>query len=151
MLYFIKYAFFCDILIKIILWRMPVTKISKKKVYFCPVEVTIGVIGGKWKSLILYYLIERRVVRFGEFRKMMPRVTAQMLAAQLRELEADGLINRKVYTQVPPKVEYTLTEFGETVSPVVRSMMEWGESFVKVSGDKITLLKTQTQSHQGEE
>jgi DNA-binding HxlR family transcriptional regulator len=118
-----------------------VPKIQKNKVYFCPVEVTIGVIGGKWKSLILYHLIERKIIRFGELRKLLPRVTAQMLSAQLRELEADGLIHRKVYAQVPPKVEYTLTAFGETLAPVILAMTKWGKSFVKTAGKEITLLK----------
>jgi DNA-binding HxlR family transcriptional regulator len=116
-------------------------KVQKNKVYFCPVEVTIGVIGGKWKSLILYYLIEKKIVRFGEFRKLLPRVTTQMLTAQLRELEADGIINRKIYTQVPPKVEYRLTAFGETLAPVVSAMTNWGKSYVNISGKKVTLLK----------
>jgi DNA-binding HxlR family transcriptional regulator len=105
------------------------------------VEVTIGVIGGKWKSLILYYLIEKKIVRFGELRKLLPRVTAQMLTAQLRELEADGLIHRKVYTQVPPKVEYTLTAFGDTLVPVILAMTDWGNSYLKTSGKKLALLK----------
>lgn len=121
-------------------------KMQKNKVYFCPVEVTIGVIGGKWKSLILYYLIEKKVVRFGEFRKLLPRVTAQMLTAQLRELEADGLVHRKVYTQVPPKVEYRLSAFGQTLAPVIYAMTEWGRSYVKTSGKKITLLKMNHES-----
>jgi DNA-binding HxlR family transcriptional regulator len=118
-----------------------VSKIQKDKVYFCPVEVTIGVIGGKWKSLILYYLIEKKIVRFGELRKLLPRVTAQMLTAQLRELETDGLVHRKIYTQVPPKVEYTLTMFGETLVPVILAMTEWGNSYLKNSGKKLALLK----------
>jgi DNA-binding HxlR family transcriptional regulator len=112
--------------------------VRKTKIYFCPVEVTIGAIGGKWKSLILYYLIERKVVRFGELRKLLPRVTAQMLTAQLRELEADGIIHRKIYAQVPPKVEYTLTALGETLVPVILAMTAWGKRNIKNSGKKIT-------------
>lgn len=115
--------------------------VRKNRIYFCPVEVTLGAIGGKWKSLILYYLIDRKIIRFGELRKLMPRVTAQMLTAQLRELEADGIIHRKVYAQVPPKVEYTLTALGETLVPVILAMTAWGKSYVKNSGRKITLLK----------
>ncbi|HEY9757527.1 MAG TPA: helix-turn-helix domain-containing protein [Oculatellaceae cyanobacterium] len=118
---------------------MPVR--DNEKSYFCPVEVTIDLIGGKWKSLILYYLIDRKVVRFGELRRLLPRVTAQMLSAQLRELEADGLISRKIYTQIPPKVEYRLTGFGETLAPVILAMTEWGKEYVKDSGKKIKLLK----------
>jgi DNA-binding HxlR family transcriptional regulator len=104
-------------------------KSRKEKIYSCPVEVTIGVIGGKWKSVIVYKLIKVQVVRFGEFRKLLPKVTAQMLTAQLRELEADGVIKRKVYPQVPPKVEYSLTTFGESLAPIIRAMANWGEKF----------------------
>jgi DNA-binding HxlR family transcriptional regulator len=117
---------------------MPRTQ--KNKVYSCPVEVTIGVIGGKWKSVILYHLIKGRVIRFGEFRKLLPKVTAQMLTAQLRELEDDGVIRRKIYTQVPPKVEYSLTTFGESLAPIIRAMTNWGESYASGSGNRISLL-----------
>jgi len=116
------------------------TKIESK-IYACPVEVTLDVVGGKWKSLILYYLIERKVLRYGEFRRILPRVTAQMLAAQLRELEADRLVHRKVYAQVPPKVEYTLTSFGKSLSPIILAMTSWGKNYAKCSGRKIALAK----------
>jgi len=85
-------------------------------------------------------LIKVRVIRFGEFRKLLPKVTAQMLTAQLRELEVDGVINRKIYTQVPPKVEYSLTTFGETLTPIVRAMTNWGEGYVAGSRKRISLL-----------
>jgi DNA-binding HxlR family transcriptional regulator len=114
-------------------------KASKNKVYSCPVEVTIGVIGGKWKSVILYHLIENRVIRFGEFRRLLPKVTAQMLTAQLRELESDGVIHRKIYTQVPPKVEYSLTSYGESLSPIIRAMTNWGKSYAGNSGKRVSL------------
>ena len=115
-------------------------RVQKNKVYSCPVEVTIGVIGGKWKSVILYHLIKGRVIRFGEFRRLLPKVTAQMLTAQLRELEADGVIHRKIYTQVPPKVEYSLTPFGESLAPIIRAMTSWGESYASDSRKRISLL-----------
>jgi len=115
-------------------------KAQKNKVYSCAVEVTIGVIGGKWKSVILYHLIKDRVIRFGEFQRLLPKVTAQMLTAQLRELEADGVIRRKIYPQVPPKVEYSLTAFGESLAPIIRAMLNWGESYISVSGKRISLL-----------
>src|SRR5262249_17318877 len=88
------------------------------KIYSCPVELTLHAVGGKWKSLILYYLIHRKILRYGEFRRLLPRVTPQMLAGQLRELESDRIINRKIYPQVPPKVEYSLTPFGESLAPI---------------------------------
>jgi DNA-binding HxlR family transcriptional regulator len=115
-------------------------RVRKNKVYACPVEVTIGVIGGKWKSVILYHLIKGRVIRFGEFRRLLPKVTAQMLTAQLRELEADGVIHRKIYTQVPPKVEYSLTTFGESLTPIIRAMTNWGAGYASDSGRRISLL-----------
>ena len=106
----------------------------------CPIRAVLDVIGGKWKSLILYYLIRDRVLRFGEFRRLVPNVTAQMLTAQLRELEDDRVINRKVYTQVPPKVEYSLTTFGESLVPIIRAMTSWGKSYAAASGRRIVLL-----------
>jgi DNA-binding HxlR family transcriptional regulator len=116
-------------------------KTAEKRVYSCTVDVTVGVIGGKWKSVILYYLIRDGVIRFGELRRLLPRVTPQMLTAQLRELEADGVVHRKVYPQVPPKVEYSLTPFGKSLAPVIRAMARWGESYARDSGKKIVIAK----------
>jgi DNA-binding HxlR family transcriptional regulator len=99
------------------------------KIFDCPVETTLGVIGGKWKSVILYFLLKRGVMRFSELQREMPKVTQQMLSAQLRELEADGLIHREVYPQVPPKVEYSLTPFGLTLKPIILAMIDWGKLF----------------------
>lgn len=113
---------------------------KKTKVYSCPVEVTIGVIGGKWKSVILYHLISQPVIRFGEFKRILPNVTPQMLTNQLRELESDGVIHREVYQQVPPKVEYSLTKFGKTLVPIVESMTNWGMKYAKSSGKRISLV-----------
>jgi DNA-binding HxlR family transcriptional regulator len=97
----------------------------RKRMYNCPVEATLDVIGGKWKALILYYLKEN-IRRFGELKRSIPGITQKMLTQQLRELEANGLINRKVYAQVPPKVEYTLTEYGESLEPILKLMCDWG-------------------------
>jgi DNA-binding HxlR family transcriptional regulator len=93
----------------------------------CPVEATLELIGGKWKGVILYHLLEK-TYRFGELKKLMPGVTQRMLTKQLRELEGDGIINRKVYAQVPPKVEYSLTEVGEGLRDVVMMMRDWGKN-----------------------
>jgi DNA-binding HxlR family transcriptional regulator len=112
----------------------------KSKVYGCSVEVTIGVIGGKWKSVLLYHLTKERVIRFGELRRLLPNVTAQMLTSQLRELEADGVVHRKVYPQVPPKVEYSLTPFGDSLAPIIRAMAKWGESYATDAGKRISLI-----------
>jgi DNA-binding HxlR family transcriptional regulator len=96
----------------------------------CPVEVTLDIIGGKWKPLILYYLLQG-TRRFNELRRMLPHVTQQMLTLQLRELERDGIVHRKVYAEVPPKVEYSLTERGRSLEPILLSMLAWGEEYLQ--------------------
>ena len=91
----------------------------------CPVERTLDVLGGKWKCVILWHL-RNRVRRFGELQKLIPRATQKMLTAQLRQLEREGLVARKVFAQVPPKVEYSITRYGLTLSPLLESMCKWG-------------------------
>ena len=102
----------------------------------CPVEATLEVIGGRWKVLILRELMPG-VRRFNELHRSLCGVTQKMLTQQLRELEADGLIHREVYPQVPPKVEYSLTRTGETLATVLKAMHEWGEQYLS--------LRSQTQ------
>lgn len=97
-----------------------------KEPFGCSVEAILAVVGGRWKAVIIFHLIERNVLRFGELRRSIPKVTPRMLTNQLRELEEDRIINRTVYAQVPPKVEYRLTEYGKTLSPVMYAMREWG-------------------------
>jgi DNA-binding HxlR family transcriptional regulator len=97
----------------------------KAKTYQCPLSLSIDLIGGKWKSIILWQLREK-VLRFSQLKRRLPGITQKMLTQQLRELESDGLIARVVYPQVPPKVEYSLTEYGQTVLPVLRLMFKWG-------------------------
>jgi len=92
----------------------------------CPVEAALDIIGGKWKSIILFRVMEE-TRRFNELRKLLPKVTQRMLTNQLRELERDGLIERKVYPQVPPKVEYSISELGKTLEPVLRELKKWAE------------------------
>ena len=92
----------------------------------CAVEITASIIGGKWKPMILFFL-ESGTRRFGELHKLIPRTTKKMLTQQLRELERDGIIRRKIYAQVPPKVEYSLTRHGKSLKPILRSMSAWGE------------------------
>ena len=94
----------------------------------CPVEVTLDLIDGKWKGVILYHL-QGGTCRFGELRRRMPRITQRMLTKQLRALEQDGLITRKVYPEVPPRVEYTLSETGERLRPVIDVLKAWGEDY----------------------
>jgi DNA-binding HxlR family transcriptional regulator len=91
----------------------------------CPVVATLEVIGGKWKPLILFHLRDR-VMRFSELRRMVPQATQKMLTQQLRDLERDGIIHRKVYAVVPPKVDYSLTDYGRTLKPLLALMCAWG-------------------------
>lgn len=94
----------------------------------CPLEAAMDVMGGKWKVTVLFRLMEG-TRRFNELRRLLPNVTQRMLTTQLRDLEADGLISRKVYAEVPPKVEYSLTPLGRTLEPLLRELYRWGESF----------------------
>ncbi|MFD0695756.1 winged helix-turn-helix transcriptional regulator [Paenibacillus sp. GCM10027628] len=94
----------------------------------CPVETTLDVIGGKWKGVIIYHLLSG-TKRFNELRRIYPQVTHHTLTLQLRDLEREGIIIRKTYNQVPPKVEYSLTEFGRTLEPIILLMKEWGDQY----------------------
>jgi len=100
------------------------------QIYFCPVTAAISIIGGKWKPIILWILFQG-TRRFGELKRMIPKITQKMLTQQLRELERDGIVHRKVYPVVPPKVEYSLTERGRTLDPVLQAMAEWGNTHLK--------------------
>ncbi len=101
--------------------------------YDSPVEATMDVIGGKWKPLILYHLMQG-TLRFNELRRTMPgSVTQRMLTKHLRELEAAGIVHREVYAQVPPKVEYSLTELGRSLQPVLDAMLAWGMHYAAVN------------------
>jgi DNA-binding HxlR family transcriptional regulator len=93
----------------------------------CAVERTLSLIDGRWKIIVLYKLL-RGTLRFNELRRLMPLVTQRMLTHQLRELEADGLIVRTVYAQVPPRVEYSLSARGRSLEPVLMAMKEWGDT-----------------------
>ena len=97
-----------------------------EKISFCPVETGIELLSGKWKGRILWKLYNEKTMRFGELRKALGNITEKMLTAQLRELENVNLVNRKVYMEVPPKVEYSLTEFGESLSPILEKFAAWG-------------------------
>lgn len=94
--------------------------------FSCPFELTMEVIGGKWKGLILWHLLDKKVLRNGEMLRLMPRITQKMLTQQLREMEENGLVSRIIYEQVPPKVEYSLTSHGEALRPILNQMIEWG-------------------------
>lgn len=95
----------------------------------CPVTATMKVLGGKWKPILINAIYLTAPARFGELKRSVKGITQSMLTQQLRELEDDGLITRKIYAEIPPKVEYTLTEFGLTLSPIMLSMAKWGEEY----------------------
>jgi len=100
------------------------------KNYRCTVAVTLEVIGGKWKSLILWHL-SFKTLRFSQLQRRLNSITQKMLTQQLRELERDGLVHRQVYAEVPPRVEYSLTELGTTVVPILEQMCQWGKDFLE--------------------
>src|SRR5437868_14689360 len=97
----------------------------KRRKAKCPAEITLAVIGGRWKTLNLYHLFQG-VKRFSELQRAIDGITQKMLTQQLREMERDGLVHREVYPQVPPRVEYSLTSLGESLKPVIAAMCEWG-------------------------
>jgi DNA-binding HxlR family transcriptional regulator len=99
----------------------------------CPVDATIRLIGGKYKALILWHLVED-TLRFGQLQKLIPQATPKMLTQQLRELEGDNLVVRTVYPVVPPKVEYSLTEFGLSLKPILNALYQWGASYMEDNG-----------------
>jgi DNA-binding HxlR family transcriptional regulator len=94
----------------------------------CDVEATLSVIGGRWKPILVCHLLGGKK-RFGELRRLTPNATERMITLQLRELEADGVISRHVFAEVPPRVEYEVTEFGRTLEPTLECMQAWGRSF----------------------
>ena len=96
-----------------------------KELINCPAERAIYFLGGKWKIRILFTLFQNKTVRFNELKKVLKTITQQMLSKQLKELETDGIVNRKVHQVVPPKVEYSLTEFGLSVIPILKSFSNW--------------------------
>jgi DNA-binding HxlR family transcriptional regulator len=100
--------------------------IAQTHVTNCPIEMVVQLIGGKWKVVILHHLLSSEVLRFNELQRKVKGSTQKMLTQQLRELERDGLVSRKIYPVVPPKVEYRLTKKGESLRAIIVSMDEWG-------------------------
>lgn len=107
------------------------------KTFHCPVEAALDVIGGKWKPLILWALGDD-VLRFNQLQKGLPGVNTKMLTKQLRELEKDGVIRRTVYPEVPPRVEYAMTDFGKTLIPILRELCKWGANYLEI--DDLSLI-----------
>jgi DNA-binding HxlR family transcriptional regulator len=103
------------------------------RIYNCPVEAAIEVFGGKWKPLILWWL-HQRTWRFAELRRQIPGITEKMLTQQLRELEADGIVHRRIYPTVPPKVEYSLTDYGRSLKRALREICDWGRTHMQRIG-----------------
>jgi DNA-binding HxlR family transcriptional regulator len=112
-----------------------------QKKYNIPVEATLEIIGGKWKCVFLCHLTHGKK-RTNELKRLMPNITQKMLTQQLRELEDDGVINRIVHQQIPPKVEYELSEYGWSLQTILDSLCAWGEGHItKVYGDKSAVLE----------
>lgn len=95
--------------------------------YKCPIEYTQKVVGGKWKSIILWHLYTEGTKRYGELKRYLTKISHKMLSQQLKELEVDKLVYRKEYQQIPPKVEYSITDRGKTLIPILKLMHNWGE------------------------
>lgn len=112
-------------------------KQSMKATVSCPVETTLEVIGGRWKVLIIHYLLQD-TMRFGELARSLGSISARTLSKQLRELEADGVVDRKDFGEIPPKVEYSLTSLGNTLESVLLSMEAWGAAVERRRGRKRT-------------
>lgn len=114
------------------------------KEYHCAMDVTMDFIGGKWKTVVLWYLRKDKK-RFSEIRRMIPNITEKMLSLQLKALEQDGLVKRKIYSEVPPRVEYYLTDFGKTLIPMLEEIAKWGRGLAENRGkmvDKVRNKKT---------
>lgn len=107
--------------------------IEKLKGFDCPLEATLAMIGGKYKILIVYFLINQ-TLRYSELQKLLPQASPKMLAQQLKELERDGLVHRELYPVVPPKTEYSLTERGKSLAPIILAIYQWGEQLFVDAG-----------------
>ncbi|APX73199.1 helix-turn-helix transcriptional regulator [Companilactobacillus allii] len=117
----------------------------KQSIYNIGVEATMNIIGGKWKPIILCHL-KHQTMRTGQLRRAIPNITQKMLTQQLRELEDDGIVDRKVYNQIPPKVEYSLTQYGDSLNRILEELCLWGEENIerrKQNGENIILLKSE--------
>lgn len=103
----------------------------------CPVDATLRLIGGKYKALVLWHLLSGPL-RYGALQRIIRQATPKMLTQQLRELESDGLVHRRVYPVVPPRVDYSLTDFGMSLQPILAAMYEWGEGYMARKGLPVT-------------
>lgn len=115
------------------------------KEFDCPIQVIVGLIGGKWKLSILYQLFQG-TKRYGELKRLVPNATERMLTLQLRELEASGIVQRTVYPEVPPKVEYSLTELGLSLEPVLQTMLNWSAKYLQQEGAQMSEVNSELSS-----
>jgi len=99
--------------------------------YRSEIEITVEILSGKWIVLLLSLLDEKKVIRFNEFRKILPEITQKMLSQQLKKLEQNRIITKKIYNEIPPKVEYRLSKEGEKLLPIMEEMQKWGENYLK--------------------
>ena len=124
----------CDVDCEMIMSKNAIAKeLAAREWPACPVETTLSLIGSKWKVLILRDLAAGPL-RFGELQRSIGHVSQKVLTSQLRSMEADGLVHREVYAEVPPRVEYSLTELGQSLAPVIDALKEWGLNFKKRVG-----------------
>lgn len=104
--------------------------------FHCAMDITMSYIGGKWKTVVLWYLRKDKK-RFSELKKLIPNITEKMLSLQLKDLESDGIVRRKVYAEIPPKVEYYLTDFGKSLIPMLEEIARWGRNLAEAKGRMI--------------
>lgn len=133
-----KYALFRLILTRKEVMVMPVSQKMYEingKQFQCPIELSVSIFAGKWKTTIICQLLEEKK-RYGELHRNIVGITHKMLAEQLRELEESGIVLRKVYPVIPPKVEYELTDLGEGLRPVVQYLQEWGMNFGSIAAEE---------------
>jgi DNA-binding HxlR family transcriptional regulator len=110
------------------------------EIYHCAMDVAMSYVGGKWKTVVLWYL-RNKTLRFGELKKQIPQITEKMLSLQLKALEEDGLVQREVFAEVPLRVEYSLTEFGKTLVPMLEAIAQWGRALGEKEGELVEVKK----------
>lgn len=116
------------------------------KEYHCAMDITMDFIGGKWKTVVLWYLRKDKK-RFSELRRLIPNITEKMLSLQLKDLENDGIVKRKIYPEVPPKVEYYLTDFGKTLIPMLEEIAKWGRKLAETKGKMVDKERVKTRKN----
>ena len=117
--------------------------VLKGEEFHCAMDVTMRYIGGKWKTVVLWYLRKDKK-RFSELKRLIPNITEKMLSLQLKNLESDGIVGRKIYPQVPPKVEYFLTDFGKSLIPMLDEIAQWGRELALAKGKIVNKEKSKT-------